>query len=134
MVATAKGRGWEAFGAWALAGGLLTFSVLDGFAYGIFVLPLAVGLMVLVALRARFWPEGQGLAAGVGLLCMVVAFVNRGYVSCPSGPVTLRPGQQSFSCGGFSPVPWLVAGLVLIGGAIVVYALTRRQRVAHPAP
>ena len=132
MATAGKRRGWAGFAAWALAGALLSFAILDLPGYGLFVFPFALAAAVLTALKVSFVPEGLGLAPGVGTLCLVVALVNRDYNPCPSGPVVLGPGQQSFSCGGLPPTPWLVVGLVLILGGVVAYAATRARR-SHDA-
>ena len=125
--------GWKGFLAWALAGGLLVFAVLSGFSMGLFVLPLAGVLLWFVARRASGWPESLGLGAGLGAVCLLVAFSNRSYKPCPEGPITLAPGETEFECGGFDPLPWLIAGLSFVLFSAVLYAFARRSRAQPPA-
>ena len=119
--------GWKGFLAWALAGGVLLFAVLSGLSIGVFLLPLAVVGLVLVVRRVRAWPEISGTGAGFGVLCFLIAFLNRDYTPCPKGPITLSPGAGEFECGGFDPVPWLVAGLALVVLSSLAYALARSR-------
>ena len=49
--------------------------------------------------------------------------------ACPKGPVVLRPDQLQFSCGGFDGRPWLIAGVIAIGLAALLY-----RRLSRPAP
>ena len=119
--------GWPWFAAWAVAGGLLFFSLLTGFSIGLFVLPFALLACWLLVVRARHWPEVLGGAAGVGLTCLGIAFANRGSSPCPSsGAGSVSAGDaagSSFECGGLDPLPWLLAGSVLVALGVVAYAL-----------
>lgn len=118
--------GWRWFCAWAVAGGLLVFALLTGFSIGLLVLPFAAIAVWLVGRTARVWPEILGTGAGAAVVCLAVAALNRDYVGCPEGPITLGPGQTSYSCGGLDPLPWLVAGVALLLAAPALYALVRR--------
>lgn len=121
------GRGWPWFAAWIAAGTLLAFSGLGGFSIGLFVLLFAVVVALLVGRRAAAWPDGLGLAAGAGVVLLLVAALNHDYEPCPDGPLRLRPGETSYSCGGLDPTPWLLGGLALVGAAVAVYALARSK-------
>ena len=120
-------RSWASFAAWAIAGGLSTVAILTGFSIGIFVAPVALLVVWLAVRRASRGAELLGLAAGVGAILLLVAFLNRDYTPCPDGPVTLAPGQTEFECGGFDPLPWLVAGAVVVAVSLVVYAAVRMR-------
>ena len=122
---------WRWFAAWAAAGGLLVFSILAGLSIGIFVLPFALVAVWLVQRFAGWGPEVVGGIAGAGVVALVVAFLSRDYRPCPDGPLTVPPGATSVECGGFSPTPWWIAGLALVVGAILAYALLR-PRVGAP--
>jgi hypothetical protein len=123
-----KPSGWGSFAAWTIAGGLITYSILDLPAYGLFALPVAALLIVFLAGRIAFKPDGLGLIVGCGALVLFVAWRNRDFTPCPpSGTFVLRPGQVSASCGGLTPVPWLVSGAVMIAAGFVGYALSRRR-------
>lgn len=126
--------GWKGFLAWAAAGGLLVFAVVSGLSIGLFVLPLAVVILVLVVRRVRGWPEILGAGAGCGAICLLIAFLNRDYNPCPEGPITLGPGESEFECGGFDPLPWLVAGLALVALSTLTYAFARRSPTRPSTP
>jgi uncharacterized membrane protein len=96
------------FWLWALAGGLLTFSVLAAASIGLFVVPFALGALWLAAASGRTWPESLGLLAGAGSVCFLIAYIQRHH-----DPV--------------DPRPWLAAGIVLGVVSVVGYvALARR--------
>jgi hypothetical protein len=96
-------------GAWAAAGAALTFSFLTGLSIGLFVLPFAGLLLWWVARRTRHLLDATGFVAGIGVVLVLVAFLNR-------------------SGSGLDPLPWLVAGVCLDGSALLAYALLRRSR------
>jgi hypothetical protein len=125
--------GWRWFAAWGLAGGLLFFAILTGFSIGLFVLPFAALAVWFVGRSAARWPEMLGVALGGAAVCLAVAAANWDYTPCPDGPITLSPGEASFSCGGFDPMPWLLAGIVL-GVAGPLGYLLARPLPALPSP
>lgn len=118
--------GWRWFAAWGLAGGLVFFALLTGLSIGIFVVPFAALAVWFVARTAGGWPELLGVAVGAGAVCLVVFVRNRDHNPCPEGEITVPPGQTSYSCGGFDPLPWLIAGLALTVIGPAAYALARR--------
>jgi hypothetical protein len=99
-------HGWHWFLAWALAGGLFTFSLLTGFSIGLFLLPAAAVALFWVARRSG-GRETVGLFEGVGWTLLAVAFIQSG-----SGDLDARP--------------WLLAGIVLSLGAAGAYAALQR--------
>ena len=124
-----KGRGCRWFWAWSLVGAALSFSFLAGFSIGLFVLPLALTLLWLVLRASPRWPESIGFVEGVGVVLLVIAYLNRGYRTCPAnGTAQLAPSTagQSFSCGGFDPHPWVYIGAVVAASAAIAYAVTQR--------
>ncbi|MEX2210837.1 MAG: hypothetical protein WD689_03640 [Gaiellaceae bacterium] len=127
----AGGRGWRWFATWTAAGALFTFSLLSGFSIGLFILPFAAGGLIFVGARSPHLAESLGFVAGVGALALVVAAGNRDYTPCgPHGELSLPPDAApgSVSCGGGDPTPWLVAGVILFGAALLAYALAARLR------
>jgi hypothetical protein len=119
---------WRWFAAWAVVGGLVAVAVLGALSIGIFVLPFA-GLGLWLLLRSgRRWPELLGAVSGAGIVCLAVAAINRDSAPCPDGPVVLAPGETSLSCGGFDPLPWLIAGGLLSVAGAAAYLLERRLR------
>jgi hypothetical protein len=57
-----------------------------------------------------------GLFAGAGLLCLIVAYVQR------DGPgITCWHTATASGCAQhLNPIPWLVVGIVLVAGAVIV--------------
>jgi hypothetical protein len=124
-----EGRGPVWFGAWAMTGTALTFSFLAGFSIGLFLLPLALVLLAFVVRASPQLPEAVGFVAGIGVTLLAVAFINRDYEPCPAnGVLRLAPGQQSVSCGGFDPHPWLYAGLAVTAIGTLTYLAAARVR------
>lgn len=122
-----KGRGPVWFGAWLAVGAALTLSFLAGFSIGLFVLPFALVLLAIVATRAPRLPEALGFVSGIGVALLLVAFLNRDYEACPAnGVLRLAPGQQSVSCGGLDPYPWLYLGLTVTAAGVVMYLVASR--------
>jgi hypothetical protein len=127
--------GWQAFAEWALALALLSFAVIGAASIGMLLLPFALLALALAARRNRAWPEAlTGGLTGVGSICLFVAYINRAYSPCPTGPNRIRVvNGDHFSCGGFDPRPWLTVGLLLTAAGCVGYLVSRRTRVAAPA-
>jgi hypothetical protein len=125
-----EGRGPAWFGAWTVTGAALTFCFLTGFSIGLLLLPLALVLLAFVVRRSPQLPEAAGLVAGIGVTLLAVAFINRDYEPCPShGVLRLEPGQESVSCGGFDPHPWLNSGFAITAvGAFTYLAVARVRR------
>jgi len=111
-MARPSGPTWAGFVAWALLGaglvlGFFTFTVL-------FVVPIVIGVIVF-AIRPRLAKSAFGLLAGMGLVSMYVAYVQR------RGPGTVCwQKADSSGCEDFlNPWPWLVVGAALVGVALV---------------
>jgi hypothetical protein len=73
---TPGGRGWWWFVAWSLAGFLMTFSFVTGFSIGLFILPVAAGALIWVALRSPHLREASGFVAGIAATALLVAGVT----------------------------------------------------------
>jgi lysylphosphatidylglycerol synthetase-like protein (DUF2156 family) len=87
---------------WATAGAFYTFSFLTGLGIGLLLFPIAAAVVLWMARRAP-GREALGFVAGVGVVLLLVAIVNRDV----SG--------------------WLVSGLVLTAGGSAAYALAGRR-------
>jgi hypothetical protein len=127
-----KGRGPAWFGAWLVVGAALTFCFLAALSVGPFVLPFALVLLAIVATRSPRLPEAVGFISGIGVMLLVIAFLHRSDGQpCPAGDgfQQLAPGQQSVSCGGLDPHPWLYLGIpVTAAGAVTYLAVSRKRR------
>lgn len=115
---------------WAATGALAGFGAVGALTIGVFLLPAAVLLLVGIGWRPLRNSSIAGALAGVALVPLFVAWLNR------RGPgtvcTTLRSG---LSCQEqWSPWPFAVAGVALLGafGALVVFS--RRRARAEGAP
>jgi hypothetical protein len=123
--------GWRGFAAWAVAGGLLAFSLLSW--VGFFLLPVVLVACWLAARSARSSLELLGVLTGAGLFCLGIAYGARDFSPCPpGGSLRVPPGETSVSCGGFDPLPWFLAGLALVLAGTLAYGVGRRLQ-AGPA-
>ena len=112
--------GWSAFVAWAVNGALLTVSFIS--AVGLFVLPLAALLAWMLSRYSPQHRDATGLLAGAGGLALFLGVVNLGHRPCPeSGTVTILTEAGSSSCGGWDPIPFFIAGSVIIVAAVGAY-------------
>jgi hypothetical protein len=116
------GHGWLWFVAWALAGGLLVFSVISIIGVGLFTLPFAVAAIWFVLRRSRRWPEALGTVSGAGLVLLLLAWANRGYQTACYPGIHMGTGGYA-DCGGVPPVPVAVSGLVLVLIGVGAYAM-----------
>lgn len=120
-------RRWLWFLAWVAVGAVLPMVFLGAFTIGIFFIPVAAVLtLILIRYRAS-WVGLPGLISGLGVPLLVVAYLNR------SGP-----GNICYSTpdgGGcteeWSPWPFLLVALALFIGGIMMFI---RQRPKPPAP
>jgi hypothetical protein len=94
------GCGW--FWAWALVGVGFGFGIS---VIGIFTVPLSL-LAVFFLTRRQPVRGGWGIATGIGLFLLLIAYIQR------SGEF-------------YNPVHWLIPGLVLFFGGMVGHVLTR---------
>jgi uncharacterized membrane protein YccC len=107
---TDRGSGW--FMAWAVAGGLFMLSFMSGFSIGLLLLPAAAALLLFVAWRCPHEPERTGFALGVGLVFLLIAFLNHAERDGPDATL------------------WLLAGVVLSAAGIATYVLADRPQRA----
>jgi hypothetical protein len=105
--------GCRRFWFWALAGALVTFSLVAAASIGLFVLPVAALVTALVARATGLAAEALGVLVGAGAIFLLIAWLQR-------------------APGGFDWRPWLVAGAVLAALGIVGYGVVVR-RFAPPA-
>lgn len=113
-----------AFTLWSLVGAVFAFGLAALMSIGIFVLPVAVIGLVVLARRRGVDASMAGLICGAGLIPLYIAWLNR------DGPGTVCTSTASGgSCTDeYSPLPFLVIGLALIAVGVVVF---RRRRGAR---
>ena len=122
--------GWQALGEWAFGFALVSLVMIGAITIGMFILPFAAIALGFAGARDRAWPEVPfGALVGVGTACLFIAYLNRDYSPCPTGPMRLVHGQH-FSCGGFDPRPWLLVGFFLVATGIIGYVVARHARLA----
>lgn len=105
------------FWAWALVGAGLALSMIS-FIGVLTILPVAI-VGLLLARRGRVSPFG--LVSGVGVMLLVVAYLQR------QGPgTTCTYTATGSSCEQhLNPIPWLVVGLVCFAAGVVGHARRR---------
>jgi hypothetical protein len=122
-VRSEAGHGWAWFAAWLVVGGALAFSIVDGLAFGLLVLPFAiVAVMVLIA-RHHFDRSAWGLLCGAGLLSLYVAYVQRNGPGTVSWHTAAASGSSTY----MDPRPWLIAGLLLVAIGAAAFLWRRRS-------
>lgn len=109
------------FALWFGSGFFSALSVASGFTIGIFIAPIA--LLLLVVCATVFKSRGvAGLPAGIGILALLLAFLNR------RGPGEYCSAPQS--CGYyFDPSPFL-----LLGVAAIILSVFIQSTLSHHKP
>ncbi|MBO0511920.1 hypothetical protein, partial [Streptomyces beijiangensis] len=121
-------RGWGFFAAWAVVGAGFALALLTVLSIGLFVLPVAAGLALLLV-RLKGSERGlPGIVSGLSAPLLYVAYLNR------SGPGTVctRSGTGEMCEEQWNPWLWLAAALIaVVGGVVVMLAVRRRQEQPH---
>ncbi len=90
---------------------------------GLVLLPVAGLAAVLLMLSESARRSIPGAAAGFGLDLLIVAYVNRR----GPGEVCSFTASASACIDDFNPLPWLVAGLILVVAGSLAFLHTRRS-------
>lgn len=112
--------------AWFLAWAAVGVGVALGVsALGLFAMPLALLVAILLIVRHHADRSAFGIPVGMGLLSLYVAYVQR------KGPGTVywHTATASGSDQYLDPRPWLVAGMLLVAVGILAF-LWRQRRSA----
>lgn len=116
------------FAVWLAAGFLATGALLTLLSIGLLLVPLAVVAVFLAVHRYSVGIPTLGAVAGIGFALVGIGIANLGSRACTSGSFELGPGQLgSISCGGPSPIPFLVVGAGSVLFAIAVAVVLERQ-------
>jgi hypothetical protein len=110
-----RAGGWGWFFVWVLLGSAATLSTVS---LGPLLLLPTVLVGVILWRRAGIRDSALGLLAGAGVLLLYVALLQR------DGPGTTcwHTATASGCAQHLNPLPWLVAGLVLVLAGFVAYA------------
>lgn len=113
---------WAWFGVWLVAGASWVVTVLGALSIGVFVLPLAIALTVLLATRRTSSVGVPGLISGAALPFLFIAYLNRGG---PGNVCSTFPDGGQGCRQEWSPWPWLAVGIVLVVAGVVVFVARR---------
>jgi hypothetical protein len=93
-------------------------------ALGVFAVPLALVVTVLLVAFHHADRTALGILVGIGLLSLYVAYVQR------EGPGTLtwHTGTASGSEQYLDPRPWLIVGIVLVIAGVATFVWRERRR------
>jgi len=94
-------------------------------ALGVFAVPLALVVAILLVVRHHADRSTLGILVGMGLLSLYVAYVQRK----GPGTVTWHTATASGADTYLDPRPWLVAGILLVAAGILAF-LWRQRRAA----
>jgi hypothetical protein len=100
--------GCTRFWLWAVAGALVSFSLIAAASIGLFVLPVAALAIFFAVRRTRSRAEILGVFVGAGAICALIALLQR-------GPDSL------------DATPWIVAAVVFAAIGVVGYAVLERR-------
>lgn len=90
----------------------------------IILVPLLVLGWINLSKHSRVWPEMLGIADGLAIVALMVGIANLNSRACADIPDAPGKMTSSISCGGASPTPFLVAGIVSAFGGLFGYAVT----------
>ena len=112
---------WAWFVAWAVTGCLVALGSLSVW---IFLAPLATVVVLALIARGKVSRAAFGLLAGIGVVCLFVAFTNRHGPGVVTWHTATTVGTDKY----LDPRPWLAAGLALAGIGIAAFLWRRRDR------
>jgi hypothetical protein len=113
---------WWAFGSWCVAGVGLAAGVLSILTVGFAVLFLTLAACGLLLWRVGFGPALTGIVTGGAVPVLYVAWLNR---DGPGSHCTVTPTSSSCSHE-WSPWPFVVVALVMVGVGVVAFVRLRR--------
>ena len=93
-------------------------------ALGVFTIPVALLVTVLLVLRHHADRSALGILVGIGLLALYVAYVQRKGPGTVSWHTATASGSNEY----LDPRPWLAAGIVLVAVGVVAFFWRERRR------
>jgi len=114
---------WAAFCGWSVAGLGMGLGVMSMLTIGPFVLLATLVLCAVLLYRPGVGTAMAGLASGIGVPPLYVAWLNR------DGPGTVcsHTATSSACTDEWTPWPFLVVGLMLLAVGVVVFVRLRRR-------
>lgn len=109
------------FFAWAAVGSGFALGIS---ALGVFTVPVALLVTVLLVMRHHADRSALGILAGVGLLALYVAYVQRKGPGTVSWHTATASGADEY----LDPRPWLAAGILLVAVGVVAFFWRERRR------
>jgi hypothetical protein len=116
---------WVRLLGWTLVGAALAIGILGALSIGIFLLPVAIAVGVLLLVRPEPGRGATGLLCGIGLPLLLVAYLNR---DGPGTVCTATSGGGQSCTDEWAPWPWLAIGLLLITAGLATFALSEARR------
>jgi hypothetical protein len=112
--------GW--FGVWMLLGAAFALGSIS--VIGVFLLPAAALLTIVVARTGRSAEGLPGIVSGLGLPLLYVAFLNR----AGPDPNYCHPINHGVECTELmNPWPWFAIGAAFVLGGVVLFAYRHRN-------
>ena len=122
-MATERKATWAGFVVWALVGGLFGFASVS---FIVIAFIPAIVILILAITRKNLVPSGWGALAGLGVVPLLVAYIQRR----GPGTVCVQTATETSCQDYLNPWPWLIAGVVMVafgvGGQFI-----RMQRDRH---
>jgi len=118
---------WAGFVAWALVGGLFGFASIS---FIVIAFIPAIVILILAITRKNLVPSGWGALAGLGVVPLLVAYIQR------KGPGTVcwQSGTASGCDDYLNPWPWLIAGVVMVAIGVGGQFIRMRRDRHETAP
>ena len=122
-----RGPTWAGFLGWMVGGAVLCLATLS---LNLLAAVPAVIIVILAIVRPALFRSAFGLLSGVGVMLLFVAFLQR------QGPGTVC--WQTATAAGcdeyLDPMPWLLAGVVLLSAGLIAHSrrMRREREVTRP--
>ena len=117
--ARAVGRrpSYGGFAAWAMVGAGACLGLLTALTIGpVLLVAVVVALVVLVRRPVSVYAAMTGLMSGIGVVLLTIAYLNRH----GPGEYCETSATEQHCTSEWSPWPWLVVGLLLVGAGVLL--------------
>jgi uncharacterized membrane protein len=122
---------YATFAAWTAVGAGACLALLTLLTIGVAVLVVVLIAGALLVRRAGTMEHGvTGLMSGAGLLALFIAYLNRH----GPGEYCQTTATEQHCSTEWSPWPWLVVGVVLVAGGVLLFREALRDRDRGQGP